>query len=153
MQLMDIVEDFELPATGGQTFKLSAMRGAPLVLYFYPKDDTPGCTDEGLQFKTLYPEFSALKCSVLGISRDTIAAHERFKAKMDFPFPLLSDTEEKACTLFDVMKLKNMYGKTVRGIARSTFVIDSQGHLRCEWRGLSVPGHAAEVLAFIKSLT
>ncbi len=152
MQLMDIVEDFELPATGGQLFKLSAMRGGPLVLYFYPKDDTPGCTDEVFQFKTLYPEFTKLKCSVLGISRDTISSHERFKAKMEFPFPLLSDVDEKACTLFDVMKLKNMYGKTVRGISRSTFVIDAAGHLRREWRGLSVPGHAAEVLTFVKTL-
>ena len=152
MQLMEAVPDFELPATGTQRFQLSAMRGAPLVLYFYPKDATPGCTDEGLQFTGLHEQFRQLKCTVLGISRDTIASHERFKARMAFPFDLLSDTEEKACTLFGVMKQKNMYGKQVRGIERSTFVIDAEGRLRREWRGVSVPGHAQEVLDFVRSL-
>jgi len=149
---MEPVPDFELPATGAQRFQLAAMRGAPLVLFFYPKDATPGCTDEGLQFKALNEQFRALKCAVLGISRDSIASHERFKAKMEFPFDLLSDEDETACTLFGVMKQKNMYGKQVRGIERSTFVIDAEGRLRREWRGVSVPGHAQEVLDFVKSL-
>ena len=152
MQLMETVPNFELPATGTQHFQLAAMRGAPLVLFFYPKDATPGCTDEGLQFKALNEQFRALKCAVLGISRDSIASHERFKAKMEFPFDLLSDEDETACTLFGVMKQKNMYGKQVRGIERSTFVIDADGRLRREWRGVSVPGHAQEVLDFVKSL-
>ena len=152
MHLMDPVPDFELPATGNQHFRLLAMRGAPLVLYFYPRDATPGCTDEGLQFKALHGEFSRMKCSVLGISRDSLGSHERFKAKMEFPFDLLSDEAEIACTLFGVMKLKNMYGKQVRGIERSTFILDADGRLRREWRGVSVPGHAQEVLDFVKSL-
>lgn len=152
MQLMELVPDFELPATGSRRFRLTALRGAPLVLYFYPKDATPGCTDEGLQFKALYEQFCHLKCTILGISRDSIASHERFKGKMEFPFDLLSDEEEKACNLFGVMKQKNMYGKQVRGIERSTFVIDTVGCLRREWRGVSVPGHAQEVLDFVKSL-
>lgn len=144
--------DFEIPATGGQTFRLSAMQGGPLVLYFYPKDNTPGCTDEGIQFRDLHGEFVNLRCSVFGISRDTIKSHENFKAKMSFPFELLADTEEIACKEFDVMKMKNMYGKQVRGIERSTFVIDKDGTLRKEWRGVKVPGHAQEVLTYIKSL-
>ena len=152
MQLMEIVPDFELPATGAQRFQLNAMRGAPLVLYFYPKDATPGCTDEGLQFKGLYDQFRQLKCTVLGLSRDSVASHDRFKAKMEFPFELLSDENETACALFGVMKMKNMYGKQVRGIERSTFVIDAEGRLRREWRGVSVPGHAQEVLDFVRSL-
>ena len=140
------LEDFELPATGGQRFQLSAMRGAPLVLYFYPKDDTPGCTDEGRQFAALHEQFAARRCSIFGVSRDSLAAHERFKAKLGFPFELLSDTDETVCTLFGVMKLKNMYGKQVRGIERSTFLIDGNGVLRREWRGVKVPGHAQAVL-------
>ncbi len=152
MTLDQPVDDFTLPATGGQQFQLSAMRGAPLVLYFYPKDDTPGCTDEGLQFKALYEQFAAARCSVFGVSRDTLKAHDKFKAKMEFPFELLSDADEAVCTLFGVMKLKNMYGKQVRGIERSTFVIDAQGVLKREWRGVKVPGHAQEVLDFVQTL-
>jgi thioredoxin-dependent peroxiredoxin len=144
--------DFEIPATGAQNFRLSAMRGSPLVLYFYPKDNTPGCTDEGMQFRDLHGGFVKLKCSVFGISRDTIKSHEGFKTKMSFPFELLSDTDEIACKAFDVMKMKNMYGKQVRGIERSTFVIDNDGVLRKEWRGVKVPGHAQEVLDFVASL-
>lgn len=144
--------DFEVPATGDQTFRLSAMEGSPLVLYFYPKDNTPGCTDEGMQFRDLHGEFVKLRCSVFGISRDTVKSHESFKGKMSFPFELLSDTEEIACKAFDVMKMKNMYGKQVRGIERSTFVIDRDGVLRKAWRGVKVPGHAQEVLTYIKSL-
>ncbi|NDU86379.1 MAG: peroxiredoxin [Ferrovum sp.] len=150
---MDLVPDFELPATGAQRFRLTALRGSPLVLYFYPKDDTPGCTDEGLQFTQLHDEFVALKCTILGISRDTVASHEKFRAKMGFPFHLLSDEEEVACTLFGVMKIKNMYGKQVRGIERSTFLIDREGRLAEAWRGVKVPGHAQIVLDAVKRLS
>ena len=146
------VPDFEAQATGGTTFRLSTARGQPLVLYFYPKDNTPGCTDEGVQFRDLYSEFQKLGCSVYGVSRDSIKSHEGFKAKMSFPFELLSDPDERLCQTFGVMKMKNMYGKQVRGIERSTFVIDSAGKVRKEWRGVKVPGHAAEVLEFVRSL-
>ena len=144
--------DFEISATGDQNFRLSVMQGSTLVLYFYPKDNTPGCTDEGIQFRDLHGEFVKLHCSVFGVSRDTLKSHENFKAKMSFPFELLSDTEEIACKAFNVMKMKNMYGKQVRGIERSTFVIDKDGVLRKEWRGVKVPGHAQEVLAYVTSL-
>lgn len=144
--------DFELPSTGGTTFRLSRSKGKFLVLYFYPKDNTPGCTNEGLQFRELHSQFVKLGCEIYGISRDSLKSHENFKAKMSFPFELLSDTEEIACKLFDVIKMKNMYGKKVRGIERSTFVIDARGVLRREWRGVKVPGHAQEVLEFVKTL-
>jgi peroxiredoxin Q/BCP len=144
--------DFELPATGDQRFQLSAFRGHPLVLYFYPRDDTPGCTDEGIQFRDLHPDFRRAGCEVFGISRDPMASHEKFKAKLGFPFELLSDAEEEACTLFGVIRMKNMYGRQVRGIERSTFVVDAQGRIAREWRGVKVPGHAAEVLAFVRAL-
>jgi thioredoxin-dependent peroxiredoxin len=146
------VPQFEAPATGGKTFRLSAARGRSLVLYFYPKDNTPGCTDEGIQFRDLHGEFQRLGCSVYGVSRDSIKSHEGFKAKMSFPFELLSDPDEALCQMFGVMKMKNMYGKQVRGIERSTFVIDAAGKLYKEWRGVKVPGHAAEVLEFVKTL-
>ena len=122
------------------------------MLYFYPKDNTPGCTTEGEQFRDAYAEFKALDCEVMGISRDSIKSHENFKAKMKFPFELLSDEDETVCTLFGVIKMKNMYGKQVRGIERSTFVIDREQTIRHEWRGVKVPGHVAEVLAFVKTL-
>ncbi len=144
--------DFELPATGGQSFRLSSARGTPLVLFFYPKDNTPGCTAEGQQFRDLYPEFKRMGCAIYGISRDSLKSHENFKAKMRFPFELLSDSEETACKAFSVIKMKNMYGRKVRGIERSTFVIDAAGIVRREWRGVKVPGHAQEVLAFVKTL-
>lgn len=144
--------DFELPATGGTTFRLSGSKGKLVVLYFYPKDNTPGCTNEGLQFRELHPSFSKLGCEIYGISRDSLKSHENFRAKMSFPFELLSDAEEIACKLFDVIKMKNMYGKKVRGIERSTFVVDARGVLRREWRGVKVPGHAQEVLEFVKTL-
>jgi thioredoxin-dependent peroxiredoxin len=150
--LNETAPDIELPATGNQAFRLSAMRGAPLVLYFYPKDNTPGCTDEGAQFRDLHSEFVKLRCSVFGVSRDTIKSHQGFKQKMQFPFELLSDTDEIACKAFDVIKMKNMYGREVRGIERSTFVIDSEGVVRREWRGVKVPGHAKEVLEFVGGL-
>lgn len=144
--------EFELPATGGGTFRLSRARGKCLVLYFYPKDNTPGCTAEGQQFRDLHQKFTEAGCVVYGVSRDSLRSHESFKAKMQFPFELLSDTEETACRLFDVIKMKNLYGKKVRGIERSTFVIDSAGIVRREWRRVKVPGHANEVLDFVRTL-
>jgi peroxiredoxin Q/BCP len=144
--------DFELPATSGATFKLSDQRGHPVVIYFYPKDHTPGCTTEGQQFHDLYPQFQQLKCAIFGVSRDSLKSHENFKSKMSFPFELLSDAGEQACKLFDVIKMKNMYGRKVRGIERSTFVFDGSGELRREWRGVKVPGHAHEVLDCVRSL-
>jgi peroxiredoxin Q/BCP len=144
--------DFELPATGNHVFRLSDERGHPLVLYFYPKDNTPGCTTEGQQFRDLYPRFQKVKCAIYGISRDSLKSHEAFKAKMNFPFELLSDTEEKGCRLFEVIKMKNMYGKQVRGIERSTFIFNSDGVLAQEWRGIKVPGHVQAVLDFVLSL-
>jgi peroxiredoxin Q/BCP len=146
------VPDFSVPATGDATFRLSAYKGHPVVLYFYPKDSTPGCTTEGADFRDLHHEFVALGSVVAGVSRDTLKSHEGFKAKLGFPFPLLSDADENLCTLFGVIKMKNMYGKQVRGIERSTFVVDGKGVLAKEWRGVKVPGHAAEVLAFVRTL-
>ena len=143
--------DFELPATGTQRFQLSAFKGHPFVLYFYPRDDTPGCTVEGAQFRDLHGEFLKAKVPVFGVSRDSVASHEKFKGKMGFPFELLSDPDEKVCTIFGVMKMKNMYGRQVRGVERSTFVIDREGRIAREWRGVKVPGHAQEVLDFVKS--
>jgi peroxiredoxin Q/BCP len=146
------VPDFEIASTGNRTFKLSAELGSPLVLYFYPKDNTPGCTTEGQEFRDLHGEFVRRNCAVYGVSRDNIKSHEGFKSRMNFPFELLSDPDEKVCSLFGVMKMKNMYGKKVWGVVRSTFVIDPDGVVRREWRGLRVPGHAREVLEFVKSL-
>ena len=144
--------DFELPATGGTNFRLAGARGRTVVLYFYPKDNTPGCTTEGQQFRDLHGEFDKLACDVYGISRDSLKSHENFRTKMSFPFHLLSDADETACKGFDVIKMKNMYGKKVRGIERSTFVIDGDGVVRREWRGVKVPGHVQEVLDFVKTL-
>jgi len=144
--------EFSLPATGGSDFSLHAARGKPLVLYFYPRDNTPGCTTEGQQFAALHARFRKLGCAVYGISRDSLKSHENFKAKMNFPFELLSDVEEVACQAFDVIKMKNMYGKKVEGIERSTFLIDKDGKLAQEWRKVKVEGHADEVLAAVKAL-
>ncbi len=144
--------DFELPATGNQRFSSAAFKGHPYVIYFYPKDDTPGCTVEGQQFRDLHKEFLKAGYMVFGVSRDSVASHERFKAKMNFPFDLLSDTDEKVCRIFGVMKEKNMYGKKVWGIERSTFIMGRDGSIAKEWRGVKVDGHAAEVLAAAKSL-
>lgn len=146
------VPDFELASTGGTSFQLSQHLGKPLVIYFYPKDSTPGCTTEGQQFRDLYPQFAAAGATVLGVSRDSLKSHENFKAKLTLPFELLSDPEEVVCNLFGVMKMKNMYGKQVRGVERSTFVIGADGTLKQEWRGVKVDGHAQQVLDFIKSL-
>ena len=145
------VPDFTAEATGGKV-KLSALKGRKVVLYFYPKDSTPGCTTEGCDFAAAHGKFEKAGAVVLGVSRDSLKSHENFKAKMDFPFELISDPDEKLCEGFGVMKLKNMYGKQVRGIERSTFVIDGEGKLRREWRGVKVPGHVDEVLAFVQSL-
>ena len=146
------VPDFSVPSTSGKTFTLSANQGMSVVIYFYPKDDTPGCTTEGANFRDLMAEFTALGCVIVGVSRDTVASHEKFKAKMTFPFELLADTDETMCTMFGVMKMKNMYGKQVRGVERSTFLIDKAGVLKREWRGVKVPGHVDEVLAAVKAL-
>ena len=146
------VADFSLPATGGKIFSLAECRGHPLVIYFYPKDSTPGCTTEAQQFRDLHPGFSKAGAIVVGVSRDSIRSHENFKAKQELPFDLLSDAEELLCAQFSVIKMKLLYGKQVRGIERSTFVIDGKGVLQREWRGVKVPGHAQEVLDFVKTL-
>lgn len=150
--LNQTVPDFELPATSGHSFKLSDYVGKNLIVYFYPKDSTPGCTTQGMQFRDFYSEFQAANTEIVGVSRDSLKSHENFKAKFSFPFELLSDAEEKACDIFDVIKMKNMYGKQVRGIQRSTFVINQEGVLIQEWRKVKVAGHVEEVLAFIKSI-
>lgn len=152
MQTHNSILDFSLPATGGKTFTLSATRGKHLVVYFYPKDNTPGCTTQAQQFRDLYTQFKKVHCEIVGISRDSIKSHENFKAKFTLPFALLSDADESVCNLFRTMKLKNMYGKQVRGIERSTFVFDKDGILRQEWRGLKADGHAQEVLDFVTTL-
>ena len=146
------VADFSLPATGDQTFTLSTMHGKHVVIYFYPRDNTAGCTTEAQQFRDLHAKFNKAGCVVAGISRDSIKSHENFKAKLNLPFPLLSDADETACRLFGVIKQKNMYGKQVHGVERSTFVFDKSGALRREWRGLKTNGHAQEVLDFVNSL-
>jgi peroxiredoxin Q/BCP len=145
------VGDFTAPSTSG-TFKLSTQKGHPVVLYFYPKDNTPGCTTEGANFRDLHKAFVKAGAVVAGVSRDSLKSHENFKAKMEFPFELISDPDEALCKEFDVIKMKNMYGKKVRGIERSTFVIDGAGKLAREWRGVKVAGHAQEVLDFVKTL-
>lgn len=143
------VADFSAAMTGGLTFQLSGRAARHTVLFFYPKDNTPGCTTEAIAFRELYPQFSAAGAEVYGISRDSLRSHEGFKAKLDLPYELISDPEEALCTQFGVMKLKQMYGKTVRGIERSTFVIDAEGRLVKEWRGVKVAGHVDEVLEFV----
>lgn len=146
------VPDFELPATGDKTIKLSDYRGKPVILYFYPKASTPGCTQEGRDFTAAINKFRRQSTVILGASRDSIKAQENFKAKQGFPFDLLSDQEETLCNAFDVIKMKNMYGKKVRGIERSTFLIDEQGILRQEWRKVAVKGHVDEVLQAVKNM-
>ena len=146
------VADFTLPATGDQNFTLSAQRGKTVILYFYPKDSTPGCTTEAQQFRDLHAAFAASGCVVAGVSRDSLRSHENFKAKQALPFALLSDAGEALRSQFSVIKQKKLYGKEVRGIERSTFVIDRDGVLRREWRGVKVPGHAQEVLDYVKTL-
>jgi len=146
------IADFSLPATGNQNFSLSGARGKHLVIYFYPKDNTPGCTSQAQQFRDLYGQFKKADCEVVGISRDSMKSHENFKAKFTLPFALLSDVDETVCEQFGVIKMKNMYGKKVRGIERGTFVFDKDGVLRREWRGVKADGHAQEVLDFVYSI-
>jgi peroxiredoxin Q/BCP len=147
-----VVPALKLPATGEQTIDLKSLRGKKVVIYFYPKDSTPGCTTEGQDFAANHARFKRANAVVLGISRDSVASHEKFKAKYKFPFELLSDSDEKACGIFDVIKEKNMYGKKVMGIERSTFLIDEKGKLRQEWRKVKVKGHVDEVLQAVKEL-
>ena len=147
-----VVPNFSLPATGGKTVDLKGLRGSNVVIYFYPKDNTPGCTTESCDFGSLHSKFRRKNTVILGVSRDSLASHEKFRAKFEFPFDLLSDGDETLCRLFDVIREKNMYGKKVMGVERSTFLIDTRGKLRAEWRKVSVKGHAAEVLAAVEAL-
>lgn len=144
------VPDFKLPATGDQDIRLKDYQGKNVVIYFYPKDNTPGCTQEGQDFRDHYSKFKRAKTVIFGVSRDSVKVHTNFKAKHEFPFELISDADEKLCTLFDVIKLKKLYGREYLGIERSTFLIDSKGILREEWRKVKVKGHAEEVLAACK---
>jgi peroxiredoxin Q/BCP len=146
------VPAFSVPATGGQPWSLASAQGRNLVVYFYPKDNTSGCTKESMAFRDLYPQFKKAKTEVVGVSCDSLASHEKFKAKFDFPFELLSDEKQAVCALFDVWKEKSMYGRKYMGIERSTFLIDAKGVLRQEWRKVKVDGHAEEVLAAARSL-
>ena len=146
------VPAFNLPATGNQKIRLSNLKGKNVVIYFYPKDATPGCTQEGHDFTDNITKFKRRNTVVLGVSRDTIKSHEKFKEKQGYKFDLLSDEEEIVCNIFDVIKMKNMYGKKVRGIERSTFLIDENGKLQREWRKVKVAGHVDEVLEAIKEL-
>jgi peroxiredoxin Q/BCP len=145
------VPEFTAAATGGDV-RLSALKGRKVVLYFYPKDNTPGCTNQGSDFRDRHDAFVEAGAVVLGASRDSLRSHEGFKAKLGLPFELVSDPDEALCAQFDVIKMKNMYGKQVRGIERSTFVIDAAGKLAREWRGVKVSGHVDEVLEFVQSL-
>ena len=146
-----VVADFKCEATGGETVQLKALRGQKVVLYFYPRDNTPGCTTESEEFRDLHAGFRRADTVVLGVSRDSIDSHEKFKAKYRLPFPLLSDKDEKLCRQFDVIKEKTMYGRKSMGVERSTFLIDEQGKLRREWRKVRVKGHAQEVLDAVKA--
>jgi peroxiredoxin Q/BCP len=147
-----VVKDFKAEATSGNSIRLKDLRGQNVVLYFYPKDSTPGCTQEGRDFSDLHAKFRRQKTLIYGISRDSLASHEKFKAKQEFPFDLISDPDEKLCEQFDVIKEKKLYGRTFMGVERSTFLIDKDGKLRGEWRKVKVKGHADEVLAAVKEL-
>jgi peroxiredoxin Q/BCP len=147
------VKNFTLPATGDQNLSLSDFSGRNLIIYFYPRDNTPGCTREGLDFASLYTQFTDLDAAILGVSRDSVKTHENFKKKQEFPFHLLSDSDETLCRQFDVIHEKNMYGRKVLGIVRSTFLIDTLGILRNEWRKVRVAGHAGQVLEALQTLT
>jgi peroxiredoxin Q/BCP len=146
------VPAFALPATGGRTWKLADAAGKPLVVYFYPKDATSGCTQEGEAFRDLYPKFRQAGVQIVGVSPDSVASHEKFKAKYAFPFELLSDEDRAACQLFDVWKEKSLYGRKYMGVERCTFLLDAMGVLRREWRKVKVRGHADEVLAAATAL-
>jgi peroxiredoxin Q/BCP len=145
------VENFNLPATGDQNLSLDDFSGRSLIIYFYPKDNTSGCIREGQDFRDLYPQFKAAGADILGVSRDSVKSHENFRTKQEFPFQLLSDSEETLCRQFDVIHEKNMYGRKYMGIERSTFLIDTEGILRQEWRKVRVPGHAQDVLDALKA--
>jgi thioredoxin-dependent peroxiredoxin len=147
-----VIPALKLPATGDQSIDLKDLRGNNVVIYFYPKDSTPGCTTEGLDFAANHAKFKKANTVILGVSRDSVASHEKFKAKQSLPFDLLSDADEVACGIFDVIKEKNMYGKKVMGIERSTFLINDQGKLVQEWRKVKVKGHVDEVLEAVKAL-
>lgn len=147
-----VAPNFKLPATGDQVLELKSLRGQKVVLYFYPKDNTPGCTNESKDFAAAHAKFKRAGAVILGLSRDSVASHEKFRAKFKMPFHLVSDPDEKACKLYDVIKEKNMYGRKVMGIVRSTFLIDEKGKLRHEWRKVKVAGHVDEVLAAVKAL-
>ncbi len=147
-----LAPNFKLPATGEQQLELKSLRGRKVVLYFYPKDNTPGCTNESKDFAAANARFKRAGAVIMGISRDSMASHDKFRAKFKLPFHLVSDADEKACSLYDVIKEKNMYGRKVMGIERSTFLIDDKGKLRQEWRKVKVAGHAEEVLAAVKTL-
>ncbi len=147
-----VVADFTAEATRGKTIRLKDLRGQNVVLYFYPKDSTPGCTTEGRDFSRLHAKFRRQKTIVLGVSRDSIASHEKFRAKQEFPFDLISDPDEKLCKAFDVIHEKSLYGRKFMGVVRSTFLIDKAGKLRGEWRKVKVAGHAEEVLEAVKAL-
>jgi peroxiredoxin Q/BCP len=152
LQMGHPLPDFPATSTAGQDIRLSDLRGKAVVLYFYPKDDTPGCTQEGKDFRDLHARFQERGAVILGVSRDSLKSHDKFRCKYEFPFELLSDPDESLCTLFDVIRQKNMYGKPVRGIERSTFLIDRQGRLAAQWRKVKVAGHAVEVLAAVETL-
>lgn len=147
-----VVADFTAEATGDKKIRLKDLRGQHVVLYFYPKDSTPGCTQEGLDFKALHAKFRRQGAVILGVSRDSVASHEKFKAKQGFQFDLLSDPDEKLCRKFDVIREKTLYGRKFMGVERSTFLIDGNGKLRAEWRKVKVKGHADEVLDRVKML-
>ena len=151
LTLGQAVANFTATATSDQQVSLAALKGKKLVLYFYPKDSTPGCTTQGGNFRDLYSEFQAANTEIFGISRDSLKSHEKFKAKQNYPFELISDADESLCKLFDVLKLKKLFGKEYMGIERSTFLIDEEGKLLQEWRKVKVAGHVQEVLAAVKS--
>ena len=151
-KLNRVVADFKAATTRDQTIHLKELRGKNVVLYFYPKDSTPGCTTEGQDFRDLHARFKRLNTVILGVSRDSLASHEKFRDKQSFPFDLISDPDEKLCQKFDVIKEKNLYGRKFMGVERSTFLIDAAGKLRNEWRKVKVKGHAAEVLEAVKAL-
>ena len=150
--LDSLAPDFSAPATSETTFQLSSLRGKHVVLFFYPKDGTPGCTTESLSFRDHQPAFEKANAVIVGLSRDSLRSHENFKAKLELPYELVSDGDEAVCMLYGVIKQKKMYGRDVRGIERSTFVIDSKGVLRHEWRGVKVPNHVEDVLATVQAL-
>ena len=147
-----VVSDFAADATGDKTIRLKDLRGQNVVIYFYPKDSTPGCTTEGRDFSALQAKFKRANTVILGISRDSMASHEKFKAKQGFKFDLLSDPDEALCKKFDVIHEKTLYGRKFMGVVRSTFLLDADGKLRQEWRNVKVKGHAEEVLEAAKSL-